>query len=223
MTLKFYTDTHIPKQVAIQLRAKGIEVVRCEDVDMAEADDEAHLEYAANNGFVLITKDEGFRARHFRWISEEKPHKGIFYCGERQTAAIGEIVSACTTYYEIIESGAGEVTEIENEFFDICQETIMEKIINHIEIRDGCAYIRGTNKKAEMVARMYVGTDYSIEEVMEQYSLSAANVHAAITYYYDNREELDARHEAIVNEIRENAMTLEKFRAKIAAQQKDTE
>ena len=34
MSIKFYTDTHIARQVAIQLRAKGIDVVRCEDVGM---------------------------------------------------------------------------------------------------------------------------------------------------------------------------------------------
>jgi len=93
------------------------------------------------------------------------------------------------------------------------------EVINHIEIRDGRGYICGTNKKAEMVARMYVGTDYTIEEVMEQYDLSAAEVHAAIAYYYDNQEALDAKHEAVISEIRENAMTLEKFKAKIAARQ----
>jgi predicted nuclease of predicted toxin-antitoxin system len=38
-TLKFYMDTHIPKAVAIQLRNKGIDVVRCEDVGLTESDD----------------------------------------------------------------------------------------------------------------------------------------------------------------------------------------
>jgi predicted nuclease of predicted toxin-antitoxin system len=120
MSLKFYTDTHIPKQVAIQLRAKDIVIVRCEDVGMAEADDEAHLEYAAQNSLALITKDEGFRARHFHWLSEGKNHKGIFFCGDRQTAVIGKIVNACETYHKLIVSGAGQLDEIENEFFDIC-------------------------------------------------------------------------------------------------------
>jgi uncharacterized protein (DUF433 family) len=97
------------------------------------------------------------------------------------------------------------------------------EVINHIEIRDGRAYIRGTNKKAEMIARMYVGTDYSIEDVMEQYNLSAAEVHAAIAYYYDNQEELDARHQEAIEWAKENAMTMEKFKAKIAARQKPGE
>ena len=91
------------------------------------------------------------------------------------------------------------------------------QMINHIEIRDGRGYIRGTNKKAEMVARMFVGTDYTIEDVMEQYNLSAAEVHSAIAYYYDNQEELDARHRQAIQWAEENAMTLDKFKAKIAS------
>jgi uncharacterized protein (DUF433 family) len=91
------------------------------------------------------------------------------------------------------------------------------EVINHIEIRDEQAYIRGTNKKAELVARMYVGTEYSIEEVMEQYNLRAAEVHAAIAYYYDNQEMLDARHQQAVQWAEENALTLDKFKAKIAS------
>lgn len=119
MSLKFYTDTHIPKQVAIQLRAKGVDVVRCEEVSMAEADDEAHLEYATEHELALITKDFGFRARHFRWLSEDKVHHGIFYCQNRQSPAIGLIVNACFEYYTFVEDEAATLDEIKNQFFDI--------------------------------------------------------------------------------------------------------
>ena len=121
--LKFYTDTHIDRQVAIQLRQRGVEVVRCEEVGMAEADDEAHLEYAAQNQLALITKDAGFRTRHFHWLSQSKAHQGIFFCGDRHIAAIGKIVKACYTFAELIEEGAGTLDDIENEFFDITQES----------------------------------------------------------------------------------------------------
>jgi uncharacterized protein (DUF433 family) len=97
------------------------------------------------------------------------------------------------------------------------------EVIKHIEIREEQAYIRGTNKKAEMVARMYVGTEYSIEEVMEQYNLSAAEVHAAIAYYYDNQDVLDARHQQAVQWAEENALTLDKFKDKIASRKSNDE
>lgn len=120
--LKFYTDTHIDKQVALQLRQRGIEVIRCEDVDLAEADDETHLQYAAENQLVLITKDAGFRARHFQWISQEQTHYGIFFCADRNVASIGKIVNVCYAFAQLIEQGAGTMDDIKNQFFDISQE-----------------------------------------------------------------------------------------------------
>lgn len=120
--LKFYTDTHIDKQVAIQLRQKGIEVVRCEEVGMATADDETHLEYAARNKLSLITKDADFRTKHFEWLSQGKGHYGIFFCADRRIAAIGTIVKACSAYSALLEQGAGTLDDIRNEFFDITQE-----------------------------------------------------------------------------------------------------
>lgn len=93
----------------------------------------------------------------------------------------------------------------------------MLKNINHIVMQDGSARIAGKEHiKAEMVARMYVGTDYEIADVMAQYELTEAEVHAALVYYYDNRVELDARHAEITSEIRENAMTLGTFKKKLA-------
>jgi len=117
--IRFYTDTHIPKQVAIQLRGKGIVVIRCEEVGLAEVDDETHLIYAAENELALITKDIGFMKRHFDWLSESKQHHGIFYCGDRNIAAVGKIVKSCALYNELIEQEAGTIANIANRFFDI--------------------------------------------------------------------------------------------------------
>ena len=75
---------------------------------------------------------------------------------------------------------------------------------------------RKPHLKAEMVARLYIDGDYTIENVMAHYGLTAAEVHAALAYYYDNRTALDAAYERTVTEIQENAMTLDKLKAKIA-------
>jgi predicted nuclease of predicted toxin-antitoxin system len=58
--LKFYTDTHIAKAIAVQLRNRGVEVVRCEEVGLAEARDTVHLEYATNHGLAVVTHDDDF-------------------------------------------------------------------------------------------------------------------------------------------------------------------
>lgn len=115
--LRFYTDTHIDKQVAVQLRQKGVDVVRCEEVGLAEVDDETHLEYAAQHQLSLITKDEGFRLRHFNWLAEGKAHAGIFFCGDRHVATIGKIVRACLAYTQLIEEEVGTLEDIHNEVF----------------------------------------------------------------------------------------------------------
>src|SRR5258708_33676527 len=91
------------------------------------------------------------------------------------------------------------------------------QITTHIIMKDGQAYIEGKEHlKAEMVARMHVDGDYSIDEVMSHYHLTAAEVHAALSYYYDNRGELVAAHTRVLADIHHNAITLDKFQAKIA-------
>jgi hypothetical protein len=91
------------------------------------------------------------------------------------------------------------------------------QIVNHIIMKNGKAYLASKEHlKAEMVARLYVDGKQSIEAVMEHYGLSASEVHAALTYYYDNREELDKAHQAKLDEIRQNAQNLETFKAKLS-------
>lgn len=119
MSLQFYTDTHIPKQVVIQLRIKGINVVRCEDVGLAEVDDETHLEYAINHNLCIITKDDDFLSLHAKIITAQSIHYGIFFCRQRANPAIGEIVSTCSEYYELIESDTGSEKDLQNEIIFI--------------------------------------------------------------------------------------------------------
>ena len=68
----------------------------------------------------------------------------------------------------------------------------IEVPIAHIEIIDGIAYIKERMLKVRMVAGMYVHAAASIEAVMAQYGLSAAQVHAALAYYYDHLEAYEA-------------------------------
>lgn len=109
--LRFYTDKHIPKAVATQLRNRGIDIVRCEEIGLGDAPDHVHLEYAANQGRVVITNDADFTRLHGEWQLEGKVHAGIFLClshiqGER---GIGTIVNEVVGYYDLIEGGAGSV------------------------------------------------------------------------------------------------------------------
>ena len=109
--IKFYTDTHIAKAVAVQLRNRGVDVVRCEEVGLAEADDLEHLEYATQQGRVMVTQDDDFAKYHVQWQQENKVHAGIMLVPKhlRGQAQISYTLTELLVYYEIIAGGAGTV------------------------------------------------------------------------------------------------------------------
>lgn len=115
MSLSFFTDTHIAKQVAIQLRASGIEVVRCQDVGLEDASDDELIAYAIAHKHAMLSKDDDFLTRHSQLQDIGQKHYGIFYCPYRDRPAIGLIVTTCRAYYQLIESGAGSDEDIENQ------------------------------------------------------------------------------------------------------------
>jgi predicted nuclease of predicted toxin-antitoxin system len=118
-TLKFYMDTHVDKQVAIQLRQRGITVVRCQDVGLADASNEEHLTYATQHDLSVITKDDDFATLHYEWMAQGKPHYGIFLHRDRQRATIGAIVTTCEEYYRLTAEGAGTLKDVYNQLIEI--------------------------------------------------------------------------------------------------------
>ena len=63
--------------------------------------------------------------------------------------------------------------------------------INHIEIREGRPVIVGTGLKVAVIADMHVHHDVSLDWIAENFDLTLAQIHAALSYYYDHAEELD--------------------------------
>lgn len=78
-TPKFYTDVHIAREAVRQLQVKGVDIIHCGDVDLSDADDLTHLEYATQAGRVMVSCDEGFERYHVAWQKEAKIHGGIVY------------------------------------------------------------------------------------------------------------------------------------------------
>jgi hypothetical protein len=112
-------DSHIDKQVAIQLRNQGIGVVRCQEIGLADADDVTHLRYASENHLMLVTKDADFRDLHFQWLADGKTHAGILFFKQRQAPTIGEIVKECLAYALLIKEGVGKLeNDIDNHFIE---------------------------------------------------------------------------------------------------------
>lgn len=102
MTPKFYLDSHIDKQVAIQLRAKGVDIIHCAEVNMKDATDLDHLIYATQNERTMVTCDAGIeRQLHYVWMIEERDHAGIVYFqGEDDCKSISVIVNELLFLFE---------------------------------------------------------------------------------------------------------------------------
>jgi hypothetical protein len=77
VALKFYFDTHIAKAAALQLRAKGAETLRCEEVGLNEVSDNEHLQYAADHGYILVSQDDDFTVLSAKWHEQGHRHAGI--------------------------------------------------------------------------------------------------------------------------------------------------
>jgi len=111
MSIRYYTDTHIPKSVAIQVRNKGIDIVRCEDLDLQEAGDKTHLEYATQEHRTLISRDTDFLRLHSEWLQQGRKHYGILFVQDhlQGDSGVGSIVRILIDYYELVEGGAATI------------------------------------------------------------------------------------------------------------------
>ncbi len=73
--------------------------------------------------------------------------------------------------------------------------------------------------KAIYVANLHVTGGASIEEVMEQYNLSRAQVYAALAYYYDNEETIKQFLRDVDTYVEENIISSEDRRKEIRSRQ----
>ena len=85
---------------------------------------------------------------------------------------------------------------------------VVKTIDQHIEITPGVAggqpRIIGRRIKVQDIAIWHERLGRSADEIASEYDLSLADIHAALTYYFDHREELDrdiAEGEAFVEEL----------------------
>jgi Domain of unknown function (DUF5615) len=111
--LKFYTDANIAKAIAVQLRNRGVDIVRCEDVGMVKADDYQHLEYATVHGRTMITGDTDFLRIHGEWQIAGRSHNGIMFIQDHLQGdkGIGVIVRDLILYHELVVNGAATVKD----------------------------------------------------------------------------------------------------------------
>ncbi len=112
--LKIFTDEHVSKAIVEQLQRRGIETLRCEEAGMKTADDRDLLEFAAEQGYVLLSMDDDVTRLHVEWLRTGKHHSGIIYAAMAQfsgQAGVGPIVRFCATWSDVIEDGVATLTE----------------------------------------------------------------------------------------------------------------
>ncbi|MCX5981667.1 DUF433 domain-containing protein [Anabaena sp. AL93] len=61
------------------------------------------------------------------------------------------------------------------------------------DVRSGKPRIAGTRIAVEDIAVLHLKLGYSLVEIAGKYDLSLASVYAAMAYYFDHRDEIDAR------------------------------
>lgn len=76
---QFFCDVHISQEVIRQLQSKGVDIVHCGDVGLANADDETLLLYAIENKRVMVSCDDDFQRLHHQWQQAQHEHSGIVY------------------------------------------------------------------------------------------------------------------------------------------------
>ncbi len=95
----------------------------------------------------------------------------------------------------------------------------MEIPVVHIELIEGKPYILGGKVKVRMIAEMYLEGGASVEDLMERYALTAAEVHTALAYYYDHQEAFDEERRQIqllIDQAKtESEARLEQMREKV--------
>jgi predicted nuclease of predicted toxin-antitoxin system len=105
--IKFYTDAHIPKVAVEKLLAQGVDIIRCEDVNLKYVEDEVHLTYASEHGRIVVTCDDDFTKLSALWNREDRFHAGIIYFASHTQGDVGLIVRELSFLHRAMESGAG--------------------------------------------------------------------------------------------------------------------
>jgi uncharacterized protein (DUF433 family) len=68
----------------------------------------------------------------------------------------------------------------------------------HIEVRaNGKAYIKGTGYKVRILVEEYLAGAHPEEMEREHPPLTLSQIHGALTYYYDHKEEMDRETEEL--------------------------
>lgn len=90
----------------------------------------------------------------------------------------------------------------------------MPEIVKTEDVLGGKARLDGRRVSVFQIGEMYTEAGYAPEDIADQLGLSLAEVHAALAYYYDHPDEMEAireRGETLENELKERSKAPEKL------------
>ena len=95
--IRFLVDVHVHSAITSGLRRRGIEVLTCQEAQLNTASDEAILQFASSNDWIIFSQDSDF----LKICSEQFPHKGLVYSHKQNS--IGRIIRGLLLINEILD------------------------------------------------------------------------------------------------------------------------
>jgi len=94
--LPLFTDNHVRGPLIRALRQRGRDVARAVDLFGQENDDAELFAYAAKEGRVFLTCDEGIQAIAHDWLGQGRTEFWMIYCSmeQQQEMTIGGLLEA---------------------------------------------------------------------------------------------------------------------------------
>jgi len=105
MKPSYFADEHFNKAALKQLTLRGLDALHAEEAGFAGWQDFQLLEYATQQGRVMLTCDRDFEDLHYEWLEQEKPHSGIILMHpDHHCKHPGEIVRIVMYYHELADT-----------------------------------------------------------------------------------------------------------------------
>ena len=116
-SLKFFTDENTVKAIAVELRNKGVDIVRNVKIGMMSDPDDELLDYAIKNNRIVITEDDDFLRHNKARLEAGLEHPGIFFLNPhvRGKKGIGTVVRFVLEAHRQVKSGEKNVEEFYNQ------------------------------------------------------------------------------------------------------------
>src|SRR5436190_16949462 len=92
--LRLYLDRHIKKQLAVDLRQRGYDVLTTEEASMDTASDEDQLAFAAKQERAILTFNiRDFAPLHEQWTADARAHAGVIVSQQLGSRQYGVLLS----------------------------------------------------------------------------------------------------------------------------------